>query len=72
MLRLLPNVTAKLKPPSLSRHPQPMVNYLRDLEVCTHVLVRTDATQRPLQLPCQGAYKVLEHGEHYIRDREIE
>lgn len=39
----------------------------RDLEVCTHILVVTDATWRPLQPTYEDPYKVFERGEHSFR-----
>lgn len=44
-----------------------MANTLRDLEVGTHVLVRTDATQSPPQPPYNVDYKFVEGGERSFR-----
>ena len=42
-------------------------NTHKDLDVCTHVLVHVDASRKPLLLQFEGAYEVLNRGDHFFR-----
>lgn len=60
LLNLLRRAIAKLKPPPPSRRAQSVVNTPKDLEVWTNMLMKTDATRKPLQSPYEGLHKILE------------
>lgn len=47
----------------------PAVDTPREVEVRTHVLLRTHVLWKPLQPPYEGSYKVFECGKHTLGGR---
>lgn len=62
LLRLPWEVVPKLKSSLPSRHTQLEFHPPGEFEICTHVLVRTDALWNSQQPPYEGPYKVFERG----------
>jgi hypothetical protein len=49
----------RLRPTPAARHASPATFVHSDLEKCTHLLLRQDATRRALEPPYSGPYQVL-------------
>ena len=56
----LKTVMQKLQPPSVRRHQQRTTHIHKDLHTCSFVFVRNDAVKKPLKLPYNGLFKVLQ------------
>lgn len=50
-------------------HVENLDDEIIDHDSCTHVIIRPDATWKPLQLPSEGPYKLLERSpRHFSAD----
>lgn len=58
-LRTLRETVDRIKPVRASRHGKSMTFVHKDLDTCTHVMLRTDAVKPPLQPPYTGPHRVL-------------
>ncbi|XP_058791029.1 uncharacterized protein LOC131664155 [Phymastichus coffea] len=54
---------ARLRPVPTSRHSKPGIFVFKDLEHCTHVLLREGPELRSLQQPYRGSYEVIERND---------
>ncbi|XP_049813845.1 uncharacterized protein LOC126260554 [Schistocerca nitens] len=58
-LHTLQETVDRMKPMKATRHGQHMMFMHKDLDTCTHVILRTNAVKLPLQPPYTGPYRVL-------------
>jgi hypothetical protein len=59
--------TSHLRPIPVTRHASPATFVHSDLEKCTHVLLRQDATRRASEPPYSGPYQVLSRREKIMK-----
>jgi cleavage and polyadenylation specificity factor subunit 1 len=57
----------RLRPVPAARHTTPATFVHHDLQKCTHVFLRQDATRRALEPPYRGPFKVLSRREKTLR-----
>lgn len=50
----------RIRPSPTAHHVRPKTFTLKDLQSCTHVFIRIDSTKKPLDLPYEGPYEILE------------
>lgn len=55
-----------IRPSPPSRHNKNTVFVFKDLQSCSHVLVRTDALRTSLQVPYEGPFPVVSRSEKYF------
>lgn len=55
----LQNFLWNLKPPPASKHTKKDSFIFKELDSCTHVMVRTDMIKKPLQQPYKGPFEVV-------------
>ncbi|CAD7085746.1 unnamed protein product [Hermetia illucens] len=67
LVRLLRDNLRRIKATPPTRHSSIPACSPKELDTCTHVLIRTDAVRKPLQPPYEGPYRVLERGEHFFQ-----
>ncbi|XP_026467882.1 uncharacterized protein LOC113371475 [Ctenocephalides felis] len=53
-------IICALKPTPTAHHNKGKMFILKDMGICTHVLLKADHVRKPLEPPCSGPYEILE------------
>lgn len=65
LLRLLKGGMPKLNSPAPTYHAKTVAGVPSSLESYTHILIRMDASRRPLQPPLEGSFEFFEWRRHH-------
>lgn len=57
---------SRIRPPQASRHGTRPTYVPKDLDRCTHVMLRSDGVKPPLQAPYSGPHKVVKRGDRTL------